>query len=104
MAQPLNVRLTQNSPCEWPGFTPPRSRKMPPPRGLLLLRRIHHGIDQGDPPHRLQAVDNGAQSPVGKEAEDLFLDSLESPLRIRDGVDIVLKGDLLSGMFEGQSR
>jgi hypothetical protein len=27
-------------PRKWPGFTPPRSRKMPPLRGLLLHRRV----------------------------------------------------------------
>jgi hypothetical protein len=27
-------------PRKWPGFTPPRSRIMPPLRGLLLLRRV----------------------------------------------------------------
>ena len=27
-------------PQKWPGFTPPRSRKMPPLRGLLLHRRV----------------------------------------------------------------
>jgi len=54
--------------------------------------------------YRLQAVDKGPQIPVGEESEDLLLDSLEAPFRIHDGVDIVLKRDLLGGMFEGQSR
>jgi hypothetical protein len=31
----------KGQPQKWPGFTPPRSRKMPPLRGLLLLRRVH---------------------------------------------------------------
>jgi len=53
---------------------------------------------------RIEGVDNLAQSPFGEEAEDLFLDALQTPFRIHDGVDIVLKGDLLSRMFEGQSR
>ena len=53
---------------------------------------------------RLQTVNNEPQIPVGEESEDLFLDSLEAPFRIHDGIDIVLKRDLLSGMFEGQSR
>jgi hypothetical protein len=30
--------------------------------------------------------------------------SLKAPLRIHDGIDIVLKCDLLRWMFEGQSR
>ena len=68
------------------------------------FRDQHHGIDQRDPPHRLQTVNNEPQIPVGEESEDLFLDSLEAPFRIHDGIDIVLKRDLLSGMFEGQSR
>ena len=43
--------------------------------------------------------------PFGEEAEYLFFDSLQAPFRIHDGIDIVLKCDLLdSGMFEGQSR
>ena len=35
----------KGQPQKWPGFTPPRSRKMPPLRGLLLLRRVHQRID-----------------------------------------------------------
>jgi hypothetical protein len=67
------------------------------------FRDQHNGIDQCDPPHHLQAVDNGAQSPFGEESEDLLLDSLQTLFRPHDGIDIVLKCDLLSGMFEGQS-
>jgi hypothetical protein len=32
-------RYARSAP-KWPGFTPPRSPKMPPLRGLLLLRRV----------------------------------------------------------------
>ena len=64
----------------------------------------HHGCDQSDTPHRLQGVNNWAQIPFGKEIGYLLLDSLKAPLRIHDGIDIVLKCDLLRGMFEGQSR
>src|ERR1700730_11566520 len=78
-----------------------------PASGGLTARSFfsqHHGIDQRDSAHRLQGVDNRAQSPFGEEAEYLFLDSLEAPFGIHDGIDIVLKCNLLGGMFEGQSR
>ena len=35
---------------------------------------------------------------------NLFLHALQAPFPIHDGIDIILKCDLLSGMFEGQSR
>jgi hypothetical protein len=41
--------------------------------------------------HRLQGVDNRAQSPFWEEAEYLFVDSLQTLFRIHDGIDIVLK-------------
>ena len=41
---------------------------------------------------------------MGKEAKYLFLDPFQAPFAIHDGVNVILKGDLLSGMFEGQSR
>ena len=46
----------------------------------------------------------GAEFHSGRRLEYLFLDALEAPLRIHDGIDIVLKCDLLRGMSEGQSR
>ena len=64
----------------------------------------HHGVDQRNTPHYLQGVNNWAQIPFGKETGYLLLDLLKAPLRIHDGIDIVLKCDLLRGMFEGQSR
>ena len=36
-------------PRKWPGFTPPRSRKMPPLHGLLLPRRVQRADDNGAP-------------------------------------------------------
>jgi hypothetical protein len=33
---------------------------------------------------------------------DLLLNPLEPPFRIADGIDIILKGDLLGGMIEGE--
>ena len=77
-----------------------RTRRSP---DRALFRDQHHGIDQCDPPHRLQRVNNWAQIPFGKKAGYLFLDP-QAPFRIHDGIDIVLKRDLLSGVFEGQSR
>ena len=38
---PFRIKIRKGSAQKWPGFTPPRSRKMPPLRGLLLLRRVH---------------------------------------------------------------
>src|ERR1700730_7521894 len=37
---PSESMFGKGQPQKWPGFTPPRSRKMPPFRGLLLLRRV----------------------------------------------------------------
>jgi hypothetical protein len=37
---PSESKIGKGQPRKWPGFTPPRSRKMPPLRGLLLLRRV----------------------------------------------------------------
>ncbi|BCH19801.1 hypothetical protein MesoLjLa_66520 (plasmid) [Mesorhizobium sp. L-2-11] len=68
------------------------------------LRDQHHGIDQRDPPHGLQGVNNRALVPFREKAEYLFLDLLQAPFRIHDGIDVILKCDLLSGMFEGQCR
>jgi hypothetical protein len=55
-------------------------------------------------PHHLQGVNDRAQIPFRQKAEDLFLDSLQAPFRIRDHIDIVLKHNPLSGIFEGQRR
>jgi len=68
------------------------------------FRNQNHGIDQRDPTHCLQGVDNWTKIPFGEQGDDLFLDTLQPPFRIHDGVDIVLKGDLLSRMLEGQGR
>ncbi len=38
---PSKSMFGKGQPQKWPGFAPPRSRKMPPLRGLLLLRRVH---------------------------------------------------------------
>ena len=77
---------------------------MPPRRIVADFRNQHHCIDQRDAPHRLQGINDGAEIPFGEKAEYLFLDALQAPFPIDDGVDIVLKGDLLSGMLEGQTR
>jgi hypothetical protein len=37
---PSESMFGKGRPQKWPGFTPPHSRKMPPLRGLLLLRRV----------------------------------------------------------------
>jgi hypothetical protein len=41
---------------------------------------------------------------IGKKAVYLFLDPLQAPFCVHNGIDIVLKCDLLSSMLEGQSR
>ena len=73
-------------------------------REVADFRDQHHGIDQRDPAHCLQGVDNWAQIPFGEQANYLFLDSLQAPFCVHDGVDIILKGDLLSRMLEGKGR
>ena len=40
---PLRIKVRKGSAQKWPGFIPPRSRKMPPLRGLLLHRRVQAG-------------------------------------------------------------
>src|ERR1700738_4058401 len=37
---PFRIDIRKKSAPKWPGFTPPRSRKMPPLPGLLLHRRV----------------------------------------------------------------
>jgi hypothetical protein len=37
---PSESMFGKGRPQKWPGFTPPHSRKMPPLRDLLLLRRV----------------------------------------------------------------
>jgi hypothetical protein len=61
--------------------------------------------------YRIRTLSSGERSlPIqfweqpGKKAGYLFLDPLQAPFRIHNGIDIVLKCDLLSGMLEGQSR
>jgi hypothetical protein len=61
-------------------------------------------IDQRDPAHRLQGVNDRALVPFREKAEYLFFDPPQAPFRIHDGIDVVLKCDLLGGMFEGQGR
>ena len=46
----------KGQPQKWPGFTPPRSRKMPPLRGLLLLRRVQLRV--GDKLQAAAVLDN----------------------------------------------
>ena len=40
---PLRIKVRKGSAQKLPGFIPPRSRKMPPLRGLLLHRRVQAG-------------------------------------------------------------
>ncbi|MER9566848.1 hypothetical protein, partial [Mesorhizobium sp. M0571] len=54
--------------------------------------------------HRLQGVNDRALVPFREQAEYLFLDLLQAPFRIHDGIDVILKSDLLRGMIEGQGR
>jgi hypothetical protein len=46
--RPLKSNSGKGQPRKWPGFTLPRSRIMPPLRGLLLLHRVRHALERAD--------------------------------------------------------
>ena len=59
----------------------------------------HHDCDRSDTPHRLP---NWAQIHSGSRP-DICSSTQKAPLHVHDGIDVVLKCDLLRWMFEGQS-
>jgi hypothetical protein len=89
----------------WSGF-PSIHRLMPScspwTRRARFRRSTAPSIDQRDAAQSLQGLNNRTQAPIRQKQLDLLLNPLEPPFRIADGIDIILKGDLLGGMIEGE--
>ena len=63
-----------------------------------------HGHDLADATHGLERSNDRRQRPARQQVRDLLGQSGHPPLRVLDGVDIVLQHDLLGWMREAQRR
>ena len=62
--------------------------------------REGHGDDEGNTTHRLVAVDDWCHRPSWDDLTQLVLDSAQADRSITNGIDAVLKDDLLGRVFE----